>query len=101
MGLIAFLAMLGTPLAPALLAGPSLFAMLLSLQFLLGIAQAPTFPVYAGVFETWFPPNQWALVAGLQTMGLPLGAAVTPAPERARPCARRRWRRRHPRAMTW
>ena len=78
MGLIAFLAMLGTPLAPALLAGPSLFAMLLSLQFLLGIAQAPTFPVSAGVFETWFPPNQWALVVGLQTMGLQLGAAVTP-----------------------
>jgi sugar phosphate permease len=78
MGLIAFVAMLGTPLAPALLHGPSLFAMLLSLQFLLGIAQAPTFPVSAGVFETWFPPNQWALVVGLQTMGLQLGAAVTP-----------------------
>jgi MFS transporter, ACS family, glucarate transporter len=44
MGLIAFLAMLGTPLAPSLLRGGSLFALLL----------------------------------GLQTMGLQLGAAVTP-----------------------
>ncbi|HEY4971251.1 MAG TPA: MFS transporter, partial [Steroidobacteraceae bacterium] len=78
MGLIAFLAMLGTPLAPSLLRGGSLFALLLGLQFLLGIAQAPTFPVSAGVFETWFPPNRWALVVGLQTMGLQLGAAVTP-----------------------
>jgi sugar phosphate permease len=79
MGLIAFLAMLGTPLAPALLGGGTLlFAVLLGLQFLLGVAQAPTFPVSAGVFETWFPPHQWALVVGLQTMGLQLGAAVTP-----------------------
>ena len=78
MGLIAFLAMLGTPLAPSLLSGSLLFAVLLGLQFLLGVAQAPTFPVSAGVFETWFPPNQWASAVGLQTMGLQLGAAVTP-----------------------
>jgi MFS transporter, ACS family, glucarate transporter len=80
MGLIAFLAMLGTPLAPSLLGGSLLFAVLLGLQFLLGVAQAPTFPVSAGVFETWFPPNQWASAVGLQTMGLQLGAAVTPPP---------------------
>jgi sugar phosphate permease len=78
MGLIAFLAMLGTPLAPSLFGGPLLFIVLLGLQFVLGVAQAPTFPVSAGVFETWFPPNQWASVVGLQTMGLQLGAAVTP-----------------------
>jgi ACS family hexuronate transporter-like MFS transporter len=78
MGLIAFLAMLGTPLAPSLLRGGSLFALLLGLQFLLGVAQAPTFPVSAGVFETWFQPSRWALVVGLQTIGLQLGAAVTP-----------------------
>ena len=78
MGLIAFLAMLGTPLAPSLLSGSLLFAVLLGLQFMLGVAQAPTFPVSAGVFETWFPPNQWASAVGLQTMGLQLGAAVTP-----------------------
>jgi MFS transporter, ACS family, glucarate transporter len=78
MGLIAFVAMLGTPLAPSLLGGTALFALLLGLQFTLGIAQAPTFPVSAGVFETWFPANQWALAVGLQTMGLQLGAAVTP-----------------------
>jgi MFS family permease len=78
MGLIAFLAMLGTPLAPALVSGgSSLFALLLALQFLLGVAQAPTFPVSAGVFESWFPPKDWTLTVGLQTMGLQLGAAAT------------------------
>ena len=91
MGLIAFLAMLGTPLAPSLLSGSLLFAVLLGLQFLLGVAQAPTFPVSAGVFETWFPPNQWASAVGLQTMGLQLGAAVTPplrkSPETSGPIA--------------
>jgi ACS family glucarate transporter-like MFS transporter len=79
MGGMAFLAMLGTPIAPSLLGGgAALFAVLLGLQFLLGVAQAPTFPVSAGVFEAWFPPNQWALTVGLQTMGLQLGAAATP-----------------------
>jgi sugar phosphate permease len=71
--------MLGTPLAPSLIGGgAALFAVLLGLQFLLGVAQAPTFPVSAGVFEAWFPSNQWALTVGLQTMGLQLGAAATP-----------------------
>jgi MFS transporter, ACS family, glucarate transporter len=44
----------------------------------LGVAQAATFPVSTGVFEAWFPPQRWALVQGLQTMGLGLGAAATP-----------------------
>jgi MFS transporter, ACS family, glucarate transporter len=34
--------------------------------------------VSAGVFEVWFPPRRWTFVQGLQTMGLGLGAAVTP-----------------------
>ena len=32
----------------------------------------------AGVFEAWFPPKRWSFVQGLQTMGLQLGAALTP-----------------------
>ena len=32
----------------------------------------------AGVFEAWFPPNRWAMVQGLSTMALSLGAALTP-----------------------
>ena len=78
MGLAAVIAMLATPLAPSLFTGTTLFACLLSLQVLLGVSQAATFPVSAGVFQQWFPSNRWALVVGLQTMGLQLGAAATP-----------------------
>src|SRR5665213_800861 len=77
-GLAAFLATVATPLAPYWLSGAYLFAGLIVLQLLLGCAQAATFPVSAGVFEAWFPPNRWSLVQGLQTMGLGLGAALTP-----------------------
>ncbi len=77
-GLVAFAATLATPLSPLLLAGTSLFAVLAALQLLLGSAQGPIFPVSAGVFETWFSPDRWALVQGLQSLGLQLGAALTP-----------------------
>jgi MFS transporter, ACS family, glucarate transporter len=77
-GLLAFAATLSTPLAPLLFAGGALFAVLLSAQALLGAAHGPVFPVSAGVFETWFAPDQWPLVQGLQSMGLQLGAAFTP-----------------------
>jgi len=77
-GLIAFAATLATPLAPLLLSGGALFAVLLGAQLLLGAAQGPIFPVSAGVFETWFPPERWPLVQGLQSMGLGLGNAATP-----------------------
>jgi ACS family glucarate transporter-like MFS transporter len=76
--LLAFLSMALTALAPQLLLGTALFVLLLSLQLALGVAQGATFPVSTGVFETWFPPKRWALVQGLQTMGLLLGAAATP-----------------------
>jgi ACS family glucarate transporter-like MFS transporter len=77
-GLISIFGITATVAAPELLAGSSLFAVLLALQFVLGMGQAPTFPVSTGAFETWFPPRQWALVQGLQTMGLGLGAALAP-----------------------
>ena len=31
-----------------------------------------------GVFEAWFPPSRWALVQGIQTMGLGFGGALAP-----------------------
>ena len=77
-GLVAFGATLATPLAPLVLGGTALFAALAALQFLVGAAQGPIFPVSAGVFETWFVPDQWPLVQGLQSLGLQLGAAFTP-----------------------
>ena len=76
-GVAAFLATIGMPLAPYVLSGAGLFAALLAAQLLLGCSQAAIFPVSAGVFEVWFPPRQWTSVQGLQTMGLALGAALT------------------------
>ncbi len=77
-GVVAFLATLATPLAPLVLSGAVLFAVLLGLQLLLGAAQAPIFPVVAGVVEAWFKPSQWSLVQGLSSLGLGLGAAIAP-----------------------
>jgi ACS family glucarate transporter-like MFS transporter len=77
-GLVAFVAMLATPLAPELFTGATLFAVLLVAQLILGLAQGPIFPVSAGVFEAWFRPVRWPLVQGVQSMGLQLGAAVAP-----------------------
>jgi MFS transporter, ACS family, glucarate transporter len=77
-GLLALAATLATPLAPLLLGGTALFAVLLAAQLVLGASQGPVFPVSAGVFETWFTPDQWPLVQGLQSLGLQLGAAFTP-----------------------
>jgi MFS transporter, ACS family, glucarate transporter len=77
-GLAAFMATIATPLAPYGFSGVSLFAALLTLQAFLGCSQGAIFPVTAGVFEVWFPPHRWSLVQGLSTMGLGLGAALTP-----------------------
>ena len=77
-GVTAFFATIATPAAPALLDGRTLFLVLLGIQVLLGCAQGAIFPVSAGVFEAWFPPHRWSFVQGLQTMGLGLGAALTP-----------------------
>jgi len=77
-GLIAFAAMISTAIAPYWASGQSLFIALLAAQLALGIGQAAIFPVSAGLFETWFPPRHWAMVQGLQSMGLQVGAAMTP-----------------------
>jgi ACS family glucarate transporter-like MFS transporter len=77
-GLLSFICTVTTPVAPALLTGTGLFAVLLGVQLLLGLAQSPIFPVTAGVVEAWFKPEQWSLVQGLLSLGLGLGAAVAP-----------------------
>ena len=76
--LVAFVATMSTPLAPLVLQGSLLFGALLAAQLLLGLAQGPIFPLSAGVFETWFTPDKWPLVQGLQSLGLGLGAALAP-----------------------
>lgn len=75
---LAFLATITTPLAPVVLGGTALFAVLLGVQLLLGLAQSPFFPVEAGVVEAWFTPQQWSFVQGALSLGLGLGSAVTP-----------------------
>ncbi|HVW70186.1 MAG TPA: MFS transporter [Steroidobacteraceae bacterium] len=77
-GLIAFAATVALPLSPLILAGTGLFVALLGSQLLLGLAQGPIFPVQAGVIEAWFRPDQWSFVQGTISLGLGLGAAVTP-----------------------
>jgi ACS family glucarate transporter-like MFS transporter len=77
-GLIAFASCLVTPLAPLVLQGSALLGVLLAAQLMAGAAQAPIFPVSTGVFQTWFTPDKWPLVQGLQSMGLGLGASFTP-----------------------
>jgi ACS family glucarate transporter-like MFS transporter len=78
-GAIAIIATLATPLAPAVFTGGALFAGLFLSQLMLGIAQAPTFPVGAGVVRAWLPARRWGLANGIQSMGAQLGAAATPA----------------------
>jgi len=75
---VAFLATVLTPAAPAVLAGEALFVALFALQLLMGLAQGSIFPVGSGVMETWFRPERWALIQGLQSMGLQFAAAATP-----------------------
>jgi ACS family glucarate transporter-like MFS transporter len=75
---VAFLATVLTPLAPVLLQGTLLFGALFGLQLLMGLAQGALFPVGSGMMETWFRPERWALIQGIQSMGLQLAAAATP-----------------------
>ncbi len=75
---LAFLATALTPLAPVALGGTALFVVLLALQLVMGLAQGPIFPVSSGVMETWFRPERWALIQGLQSMALQFAAAATP-----------------------
>jgi sugar phosphate permease len=77
-GIASVLCITATVFAPDLMTGVTVFAVMFTAQFLMGVAQAPTFPVSTGVFETWFPPRRWPLVQGLQTMGLGFGGALAP-----------------------
>jgi ACS family glucarate transporter-like MFS transporter len=75
-GLAAWAAMVAMPLAPELFGGTNLFLAMLTAQLALGVALAAVYPVSTGVFETWFAPQQWGLVQGLQTVGSNLGTAI-------------------------
>ncbi len=78
-GAIAVAATIAMPLVPAVLTGGAVFAALFLSQFTLGLAQAPLWPVGAGVVRAWLPAGRWGLANGIQSMGAQLGAAIAPA----------------------
>jgi MFS transporter, ACS family, glucarate transporter len=77
-GLLGLCATLATPLWPVVFNGTAIFVALLITQGVLGVSQAPVFPMSAAVIEAWFPVNRWAIANGFQTSGMLLGGAVTP-----------------------
>jgi len=55
-----------------------ILATLIGLRFLMGVVQAPLFPVTCGgALGYWFPVSGWAFPNGLTSTGLTLGAAAT------------------------
>jgi ACS family glucarate transporter-like MFS transporter len=52
-------------------------ASLVALRFLLGVSQAPIFPVTGGTTADWFPIGHWGLPLGLSSTALTLGSAAS------------------------
>jgi ACS family glucarate transporter-like MFS transporter len=77
-GVLGLCATLATPLVPVVFNGTAIFVALLITQGVLGVSQAPVFPMSAAVIGAWFPVNRWAIANGFQTSGMLLGGAVTP-----------------------
>ncbi|MBN8481562.1 MAG: MFS transporter [Xanthomonadales bacterium] len=55
----------------------TLVIVLMLIQFLVGAAHAPVFPLVAASIERWFPVGGWAFPNGLTSSGLTIGLAVT------------------------
>ncbi len=71
---------LATGLVPGTTVASTTFILttLIGLRFLMGVVQAPLFPVFGGgTIGTWFPVSGWAFPNGLTSTGLTLGAAAT------------------------
>jgi MFS transporter, ACS family, glucarate transporter len=73
-GVLTFL----TGFAPALMAASATGALvsLVVVRFLLGIGNAPIFPVYAGTVADWFPAGNWAFPNAVGNVGITLGQAA-------------------------
>jgi MFS transporter, ACS family, glucarate transporter len=76
--LVGALANVSLILVPAIASGVAMVALMWLSRLMLGVAQAPLYPVSSGALAAWFPPAQWAWALGLLVMGIGLGAAVTP-----------------------
>lgn len=71
---------LATGLVPSTTLASTTFILttLIGLRFLMGVVQAPLFPVSCGgMIGNWFPVSGWAFPNGLTSTGLTLGAAAT------------------------
>ncbi len=64
-------------LVPSGAASSAVVVGLVLVRFLVGVTQAPIFPVIAGMISNWFPVSAWGLPNGLSSAGLTLGAAAT------------------------
>jgi len=70
---------IATGLVPGLDVAPIgvVLASLIVLRFLVGVTQAPIFPVTGATTADWFPIGRWGLPLGLSSTALTLGAAAT------------------------
>ena len=73
-GVLTFL----TGFAPALMAASATGAIvaLIIVRFMLGVTNAPMYPVSAGTFASWFPVGSWAFPNAVGSVGLVLGQAA-------------------------
>jgi ACS family glucarate transporter-like MFS transporter len=73
-GVLTFL----TGFAPALMAASATGALvsLIVVRFLLGVSNAPLYPVMSVAFERWFPPGGWAFANAFSSGGIALGQAA-------------------------
>ena len=63
----------GRDMAPVML----VVGFLITVQFLVGAAHAPVFPIIVCAIERWFPVGRWAFPNGLTSSGLTVGLAAT------------------------
>lgn len=63
---------------PLLHTGLSVFVSLLTIRFLLGVSESPTYPVAGRVVANWTRASEHALSISLLAGGLSLGSAMTP-----------------------
>ncbi|MCI0415942.1 MFS transporter [bacterium] len=54
----------------------TILTILIVVRFLVGVSQAPIFPVIGGAIANWFPVSSWGLPNGLTSTALTLGAAA-------------------------
>jgi ACS family glucarate transporter-like MFS transporter len=63
--------------SPAVASGATILGVLMAVRVLVGIVQAPIFPVINATISHWFPVGGWALPLGLSSTGLTLGSAAS------------------------